>query len=533
MGILNTFYILFKSNADDVIKGNKAIEKSTKETERNLKNTNEEAKKLGENFVKSMDALATAAGAVAGFNILKNGINQAATFNAQLKIMGDLTQQNVQTLKTMGQAAANAGGSAEGALADIQGLTNMANASGKPLGPVNDYFQAVRNKLRGRSLNEQQRALSMIGINDPGLRRLLSPGITSDQDYEGRMGRAEKISPVSQSSVDNAFNKIESDSVFRGSVATFFTRSFDKVSGLYQKSVNKMSEMILGSSESTGGIVAGNAAVLGGATAGAFGLWKSIKALVGLGGRAGAAIPGAAAPVAVGGAALGAGGLAGYYGLGLFSKPIENMLIRMMGQDPSLADGPLTSTIRTGNADLDFWMSKGYTREQAAGIMANMKHESGGNPGARGDGGRAHGLFQWHPDRRAAIMNGTGIDISNATYQQQLEAAAWEMKNEPGFSDEFFRSLSTSDAAAAYFSTNFERPANGGIQALLRGKTALGIASSFPSAGLGGNTTSVQIDKIEINTQATDANGIAADLREQIYSELSALQANYDDGVSK
>ena len=46
-------------------------------------------------------------------------------------------------------------------------------------------------------------------------------------------------------------------------------------------------------------------------------------------------------------------------------------------------------------------MGKGWTKEQATGVAANIEQESRFNPAAIGDGGKAHGIAQWHPDRQA------------------------------------------------------------------------------------------------------------------------------------
>src|SRR5260363_90445 len=45
--------------------------------------------------------------------------------------------------------------------------------------------------------------------------------------------------------------------------------------------------------------------------------------------------------------------------------------------------------------------AQGWTHKQAAGIVANLKIESGLNPKAVGDGGKAYGIAQWHPPRQA------------------------------------------------------------------------------------------------------------------------------------
>jgi hypothetical protein len=134
-----------------------------------------------------------------------------------------------------------------------------------------------------------------------------------------------------------------------------------------------------------------------------------------------------------------------------------------------------------------FWQSKGYTCEQAAGIIANMHHESGGDPRAVGDGGRAVGLFQWHPNRRRNIENNTGINIDKGNTREQLEAAAWEMAHggDAFFKDSEFRSLRSAEEAAAFFSLMFERPAAKEVAAAKRAGSAASIVGQCRSGMLG------------------------------------------------
>ncbi len=63
----------------------------------------------------------------------------------------------------------------------------------------------------------------------------------------------------------------------------------------------------------------------------------------------------------------------------------------------------------SGNAQqtIDFFMSKGLTRAQAAGIAGNLVFESGFNPNAVGDGGTSFGIAQWHSGRGAAMKSWT------------------------------------------------------------------------------------------------------------------------------
>src|SRR5688572_30756849 len=58
-----------------------------------------------------------------------------------------------------------------------------------------------------------------------------------------------------------------------------------------------------------------------------------------------------------------------------------------------------------GNAQqtIAFFMAKGLTRAQAAGIAGNLLHESGFRPDAVGDGGTSFGIAQWHNGRGDAM----------------------------------------------------------------------------------------------------------------------------------
>lgn len=90
-----------------------------------------------------------------------------------------------------------------------------------------------------------------------------------------------------------------------------------------------------------------------------------------------------------------------------------------------------TNTSSTANAQyaIKFLQSKGWTQSQAAGIVANFQAESGINLNTKavGDGGRAYGIAQWHPDRQANFQNEYGIPITDATLAQQLEFVHFEL----------------------------------------------------------------------------------------------------------
>ena len=80
---------------------------------------------------------------------------------------------------------------------------------------------------------------------------------------------------------------------------------------------------------------------------------------------------------------------------------------------------------------LQYFVSKGWTTEQAAGIVGNLQAESGRDLqiDAVGDGGKAYGIAQWHPDRQAMFSRVFGKDIRQSTLGEQLAFVQWELEN--------------------------------------------------------------------------------------------------------
>lgn len=70
----------------------------------------------------------------------------------------------------------------------------------------------------------------------------------------------------------------------------------------------------------------------------------------------------------------------------------------------------------------------GWSRDQALGLAANFQAESNFNPAAVGDGGKAYGLAQWHPDRQAAFQERYGKSIKGSTIAEQVAFANFELR---------------------------------------------------------------------------------------------------------
>ena len=171
----------------------------------------------------------------------------------------------------------------------------------------------------------------------------------------------------------------------------------------------------------------------------------------------------------------------------------------------------------------DFFRAKGLSHEAASGILGNMKHESNFNPKARGDGGKAHGLFQHHADRRAQILRGSGVDMSNATVDKQLEGVWWEMNHGDAGAQRALRDLKrpgiTAGEAGHSFGKNFERPAKEHLR--WRGRAGEEMALRFGSGSSA--ATGSDIEGLRLKSKEAIAGGASS---AGIVAALKGLQAD-------
>lgn len=74
---------------------------------------------------------------------------------------------------------------------------------------------------------------------------------------------------------------------------------------------------------------------------------------------------------------------------------------------------------------VDYFVNKGLTREQAAGLVGNLMRESGMNIAATNPNSGAYGLGQWLGDRRTRLFRRYGY---HPTFEQQLDYV-WDELN--------------------------------------------------------------------------------------------------------
>ena len=123
----------------------------------------------------------------------------------------------------------------------------------------------------------------------------------------------------------------------------------------------------------------------------------------------------------------------------------------------------------SGNAKtaMKILMDKGWSKEQAAGIAANLEAESGFNTKALGDQGKAAGIAQWHPDRQKRFEEVYGKKLSEATFEEQVGFVDWELKNTEKKAGDKIKSAKSATEAAAFGEQYYERSAlgqKGGVQ---------------------------------------------------------------------
>lgn len=113
--------------------------------------------------------------------------------------------------------------------------------------------------------------------------------------------------------------------------------------------------------------------------------------------------------------------------------------------------------------------SKGLDKNQVAGILANIQHESGFDSGAVGDKGTSGGLVQHHAQRFAGMVASAGGDANwQKNWQAQLDYAL----NEPAGKQYSSLKFTNPQQAAQWWTINFEIPANKYAQANIRSASA-------------------------------------------------------------
>lgn len=123
----------------------------------------------------------------------------------------------------------------------------------------------------------------------------------------------------------------------------------------------------------------------------------------------------------------------------------------------------------------DFFEAMGWTKEQAAGITANLAAESNLDPKARGDWGRARGIAQWHRDRQDKFQEWAGFSLMDdrADLVKQMEFVQHELtEGAEQKAGNLLKATQNAQDAGAVVSKYYERPRDTDREAAVRGEMA-------------------------------------------------------------
>ncbi len=534
------FYLLFKTNAKESKKDVKELREELGKAKKETEETKDEVSELGKSFTNAVEDATRALAAYASFSAIKAGIINTQEFNRALTTQTKLWGQNANEINAYGKAVKALGGSEDAAGSWYAQIRNQNAQQGMKTLPIGQLMDRIHNQIKGMSPEAAQMIFGQLGINDPGQQTLLRQ---NDEDYMKSVANARELTKNTEMGSEAAKEFGTAWDNLTTSLQKFWTTANTQILPIFTAIFEGMTWII----NLIGNNKAASVAFFTALTAGAVGFTACIPALIAGFGSIATAAYAMAIPLALllgritaliavatwlpGASKKGGAGIAHWINRQFGRGDDTGILPGHAGYS-----GPGSATGDSGGV-MSYLMNKhGLDANHAAAIAANLQHESAFDPYARGDGGLAQGLAQWHPDRRAKILAGTGIDVSTASREKQLDALMWEMKDR-GQLDAF---LSQKDpySAASYFSQKYESPAGGIAEAMARGNTAIDLAGATPfsagnvGAGGGAPMGNVQIDRIEVNTQATDADGIARAVAPALQREIANVHAQNNDAMS-
>lgn len=165
----------------------------------------------------------------------------------------------------------------------------------------------------------------------------------------------------------------------------------------------------------------------------------------------------------------------------------------------------------------NFFTDRGYTPEQAAGIVGNLMQESGPNLKIDiiGDNGKSFGIAQWQKDRRTELGKFANKRPEDTTLDEQLRFIEKELNTVPEFQKvrDRLKQARTSDDAAEIFMSGYEKPLDkkldrrqGFADQLLKSRHPAAIApNTAPTAPEPANSTL----STSSNTSATTTESLA------------------------
>jgi uncharacterized membrane protein len=212
MSVLETFYILFKSDSSDVKKGAEEAKKATEQLDNSLKNVNKSAQVTGQGFFQLVKAATTFLGVAALAHKTLSGIQEANNYALQLSDASRALNVNAADLDAWGNVVKQTGGSVEGFQSTLKGLSThlgvTAQTALKVLPQLADSLQRMGH-VRALRYGE------MLGLDTPTI-LLLEQG---RREVDSLIKRQKELGTVSVRNTEDARKyrvaQVELDSAFR------------------------------------------------------------------------------------------------------------------------------------------------------------------------------------------------------------------------------------------------------------------------------------------------------------------------------
>lgn len=109
-----------------------------------------------------------------------------------------------------------------------------------------------------------------------------------------------------------------------------------------------------------------------------------------------------------------------------------------------------------------YFTEQGWKPAMIFGLASNMYAETSFRPTLWGDGKKAYGLCQWHPERRSAFERKYGVPMHRAPVERQFDFVIHEMYGKDGGEAKagvLLKAAVNAYDAAAIICKHYERPA--------------------------------------------------------------------------
>jgi spore coat assembly protein SafA len=125
---------------------------------------------------------------------------------------------------------------------------------------------------------------------------------------------------------------------------------------------------------------------------------------------------------------------------------------------------------------MTYFESQGWSKAQAAGIVANLDAESGMDAGINQiGGGPGYGLAQWEGPRQRDFARWAGHDIQGSSFAEQLRFVQHELTTTEAGAGRALGRTNDAREAGSLVTRLYERPADTAGEAVRRGERAVGI----------------------------------------------------------